>query len=99
MERLSEHRSRSTAVDVQPVITDGLSAKAVETNVPVTPPLLQDGRELSGLLHIWKACSALCRVAVADQVGEILQARVVVNLIGERPGLSSGVGLSAYISL
>ena len=98
IERLSEHRSRSTAVDVQPVITDGLSAKAVETNVPELMPMLKDGCELAGFTFGKPVAVRFGRVAVADQIGEILQARVVVNLIGERPGLSSGVGLSAYIT-
>ncbi|MBI1270276.1 ethanolamine ammonia-lyase subunit EutC [bacterium] len=96
IESLSRHGP--TGVDVQPVITDGLSAEAVEANVPELLPTLKDGCELSGFSFGKPVAVRFGRVAVADQIGEILQARVVVNLIGERPGLSSGVGLSAYIT-
>ena len=37
------------------------------------------------------------RVAVMDDIGELLQPDVVVMLIGERPGLVSAESLSAYM--
>ena len=37
------------------------------------------------------------RVALMDEIGEILQPDVVIILIGERPGLVSAESLSAYI--
>jgi len=88
-----------TGRDVQIVIADGLSAQAVETNVPDLLPILESGLELEGISYGIPVVVRFGRVAVGDQIAHALGARLAVNLIGERPGLSSGVGLSAYITL
>lgn len=85
-------------VDVQIVVGDGLSALAVEANVPDLLPMLVDGCKMEGFSMGKPVFVRFARVAIADQIGSLLNARVAVNLIGERPGLSSAVGLSAYIT-
>lgn len=82
--------------DVALVLADGLSALAVERHVPA---LLS---ELLPRLAEWRL-APICvveqgRVAIADEIGELLGARLSLVLIGERPGLSSPDSLGAYIT-
>ncbi|HEY0273799.1 MAG TPA: ethanolamine ammonia-lyase subunit EutC, partial [Chitinophaga sp.] len=84
--------------DMAFVIADGLSATAV--NVHALPLLSLVLPRLQALgfsiapLHLVSQGS----VAVGDAVGALLQARLVVVLIGERPGLSSPDSMSAYLT-
>src|SRR5438067_10992795 len=81
------------APDVVIVVGDGLSSVAVERNaVPVLELLCPRLREL-GLQFGPIVLATQARVALADQIGELLQAKVSVILIGERPGLSAADSL------
>jgi len=84
--------------DVQIVVSDGLSARAVEKNAANLLPMIVDGLKMNNISCGRPVVVRYGRVAVADQIGFALKARVVMNLIGERPGLSSAEGLSAYIT-
>jgi ethanolamine ammonia-lyase small subunit len=98
--RLSESsRERLAALradyDAAFVIADGLSALAVHRHaVPLLELLL---RSLD-----WRIAPVAIveqgRVAIGDEIGEALGARMVVVLIGERPGLSSPDSLGAYLT-
>ena len=82
--------------DFSLVIADGLSALAIARNaVPFLAALM---RQLA--LENWSIAPltvvSMGRVAVADEVGERLGARLVVLLIGERPGLSSPDSMGVY---
>jgi ethanolamine ammonia-lyase small subunit len=80
------------------VVVDGLSALAVSQHAA---PFLQVLRErlLAESWHIAPlAIVQQGRVAVGDEVGDVLGARIVVVLIGERPGLSSPDSMGLYIT-
>lgn len=82
--------------DVAFVIGDGLSAAAIEHHAEKT--LWACLNRLGGLKIAPVVLAEQARVALADAVGERLEARVVVILIGERPGLSAPDSLGAYIT-
>ncbi|WP_213941589.1 ethanolamine ammonia-lyase subunit EutC [Pseudomonas sp. dw_612] len=85
-------------VDLVMVVADGLSALAVHRH---TVPFLtrleeqasEDGWSVSPVILVEQG-----RVAVADEIGELLGAKMVVILIGERPGLSSPDSLGLYFT-
>jgi ethanolamine ammonia-lyase small subunit len=88
-------------VDLAFVVADGLSALGVMQNaVPLLTHLLERLRADAGQRWTFAPLALVeqCRVAVGDEVGQLLNARCVVVLIGERPGLSSPDSLGIYFS-
>jgi ethanolamine ammonia-lyase small subunit len=88
----------SPATDLAIVIADGLSAPAVAQNArpllaSLHPMLTPDHWQLSPIVIATQA-----RVAIGDDIGALLNARAVLVLIGERPGLSSPDSMGAYLS-
>ena len=86
--------------DLAIVIVDGLSSRAIAQNAV---PFLQ--RFMGLLASELPECSLAPltiveqgRVAVGDDVGALLNARAVLLLIGERPGLSSPDSLGLYLT-
>ena len=86
------------ACDIAVVLADGLSAAASNAHaVPLLHQLLPLLRQAGfGLGPVVLAEQA--RVALGDEIGHLLRARVVLVLIGERPGLSSPHSLGAYFT-
>ena len=84
--------------DLQIVIGDGLSVTAVSTQVPPSLPLLAEKAQSRGWMLGQPFAVEYCRVGVMNDVGELLQPKVVVLLIGERPGLATAESLSAYMA-
>ncbi|MDR5774191.1 MULTISPECIES: ethanolamine ammonia-lyase subunit EutC [unclassified Caballeronia] len=82
--------------DVLFVIADGLSAFAASKQAV---PFLQ---AILSRLDDWNIGPVVIarqgRVALADEIGEVMRARIVVMLIGERPGLSSPDSLGIYVT-
>lgn len=84
--------------DLAIAVADGLSALAVHRQaVPLLtaliPLLLAEGFTLAPLVLLEQG-----RVAVGDEIGEGLGARMMLMLLGERPGLSSPDSLGAYLT-
>jgi ethanolamine ammonia-lyase small subunit len=97
-ERLSEHAPGGAPPDLCFVLADGLSARAVQSHaVPllaaVLPGLAAAGWTLSPVALVRGG-----RVAVGDEIGHALGARIVAVLIGERPGLSAPDSLGVYLT-
>ena len=87
-----------SAPDVSVVICDGLSARAVHENaVPFASRFLEEATA-AGLSAAPVALVKFGRVAVGDDVAALLNARLVVVLVGERPGLSSPDSLGVYMT-
>ena len=80
------------------VVGDGLSPTAVNAHaVELLRSLVP--RLAAGGIGIGQAVVASgARVALGDEIGAILRARMVVVLIGERPGLSASDSLGAYLT-
>jgi ethanolamine ammonia-lyase small subunit len=94
--RLSIHCALNA--DLQIVIGDGLSVTAVSSQVPPLLPLLAEKAQLRGWTLGQPFAVQYCRVGVMNDVGELLQPKVMVLLIGERPGLATAESLSAYLA-
>lgn len=84
--------------DICIVVCDGLSAPAVNESA---------GAVSKGLLEIITrstlTAGPVClvengRVAIGDEIASLLDPRMTITLIGERPGLSSPNSLGAYIT-
>lgn len=88
----------SKGFDLTFVIGDGLSSKAVHTH---SVPLIENLLPYIAPLNLSIAPVILAeqsRVALGDEIGQILNTKIVVMLIGERPGLSSPDSLGVYIT-
>ncbi|MHB9144769.1 MAG: ethanolamine ammonia-lyase subunit EutC [Symbiobacteriia bacterium] len=81
---------------VQVLLVDGLSGVAVERNAADFLRALEDGLRQKGLRLGTPIYVTFGRVAVMDHIGDILQPDVVVELVGERPGLATAESMSAY---
>lgn len=83
--------------DVQVYVADGLSAAAIEHNLPDIFPMIQQGLGQAGLKMGTPFYVKYGRVGLMNDVNSIVNAQVVVCLIGERPGLGRAEAMSAYM--
>jgi ethanolamine ammonia-lyase small subunit len=87
----------TAGLDVALMVADGLSAVAAQRHAaavlaPLLPLLRARQFSLGPLCIITQA-----RVAIQDEIGSLLKAKVAVILIGERPGLASADSLGGYL--
>ena len=81
--------------DIALVVADGLSAQAASRHALPVALLLRDA--LGG----WPAPVVIAqqaRVALGDDIGAALGARLAIVMLGERPGLSSPDSLGIYLT-
>ncbi|MBB3224954.1 ethanolamine ammonia-lyase subunit EutC [Pseudoduganella umbonata] len=95
---LTGRQAAARPFDVAFVVADGLSALAVAQHAaPFLAVLRERLRD-----ETWSVAPPSIvlqgRVAVGDEVGELLGAKIAVVLIGERPGLSSPDSMGLYIT-
>jgi ethanolamine ammonia-lyase small subunit len=91
------HARQAAPSDVCIAIGDGLSAVAVQRHAT---PLLREFLEQAA--SRWSMAPVViaeqARVALGDEIGEMMGAKIVAILIGERPGLSSPDSLGVYLT-
>jgi len=85
-------------VDIALILTNGLSSTAAQTHgVPLIEEIhrrfIERGFVVAPIILIENG-----RVAVADKIGSLMNARLSVILVGERPGLSAADSLGAYLT-
>ncbi|MGD0865737.1 MAG: ethanolamine ammonia-lyase subunit EutC [Rhizomicrobium sp.] len=90
---------RGGPFDLAIVVADGLSGPAVQTNAPPMLEALKPYLDASKLCVAPVVIAEQARVALGDEIGASLRARMSVVLIGERPGLSSSDSLGIYLTL
>src|SRR6185503_21028024 len=85
------------AAELVVAIEDGLSAIAVQMHaVALLAALVRLSAERWSRVPVVIALQG--RVALGDEIGERLQAKLVVVMIGERPGLSAPDSLGVYVT-
>ena len=87
-----------SAQDILIVISSGLSSLAIDNHAvallnQLLPLFAKMGWSVAPII-----ISKQTRVAFADKVNDVFKAKLVVNLIGERPGLSSNDSMSIYFT-
>jgi ethanolamine ammonia-lyase small subunit len=87
-----------TGADIAIIIADGLSALAVQQNafnlLKLLLPMLSAAK-----LTVAPVCLVQQgRVAIGDDIGDSLKAKLSIVLIGERPGLSAADSMGIYLT-
>ncbi|MEZ4359830.1 MAG: ethanolamine ammonia-lyase light chain EutC [Kofleriaceae bacterium] len=94
--RLRQLRAQAAPPDVQLILADGLSAVACMGGGEALLAATREACQARGLSVGPPLCARFARVWLEDEIGQELGAKVAIILLGERPGLGTGDGLSAY---
>ncbi len=97
-ESLGELRAQAIkGADVQLIVADGLSAVACMGSGKALHDAVARACQAKGLMVGTPVCARFARVWLEDEIGQETGAKIAMILLGERPGLGTGDGLSAYI--
>lgn len=95
-QRLQAHDEKG--IDVALIVSNGLSSTAVDSHGLGLLQAIMDAFA-SCSLKLGPICLlANARVAVADEIGALLKAKLAVIIVGERPGLSAADSLGIYLT-
>ncbi len=83
---------------VQIIVVDGLSSTAIEANIADVMPALIQGLQTHGISMGRPFFIKYGRVGIMNEVAPLLDCDVVVEFIGERPGLITAESMSAYMA-
>lgn len=83
---------------VQIVVGDGLSAKAIDANIEDVFTSCKAGLQAKGYNLGKDIFVKNARVGVVNCIGEILKPELILLFIGERPGLGTAESMSAYLT-
>jgi ethanolamine ammonia-lyase small subunit len=90
-------RNCTRGPDVQVIVADGLSAVACMGSGKELYEAVARACQGRGLSVGTPVCARFARVWLEDEIGQEVGAKVAMILLGERPGLGTGDGLSAYV--
>ncbi len=96
-ESLAKVRGCTKNIDVQVIVADGLSAVACMLNGKALHDAVVRACAGRGLTTGTPIAARFARVWLEDEIGQEVGAKVAMILLGERPGLGTGDGLSAYV--
>ena len=83
---------------VQIIVVDGLSSTSIEANIADVLPALVQGLKTEGIKVGKPFFIKYGRVGVMDEVAPLLDCDVIVEFVGERPGLITAESMSAYMA-
>ena len=95
--KLLERSTELGRSDIALIIADGLSAKAAQRQAPPLLRVLMPRLQSKGLSIAPIVIVRHGRVAIQDEIGQILNAKMACILLGERPGLGTPDSLGAYL--
>jgi ethanolamine ammonia-lyase small subunit len=97
-ELLCRQATSEADIDIALAVSNGLSSMAVDRHgLPLLRAVLE--RYRSRGFRVGPVClAANGRVALSDDIGSALRARVAVIIVGERPGLSAADSLGIYLT-
>jgi ethanolamine ammonia-lyase small subunit len=97
LDSLLATREQATA-EVALILSDGLSAAALDAHGVSTVLAIRSALQAAAISCTPTLLVRFGRVAISDEIGHALGARVSVIALGERPGLSAADSLGLYLT-